>query len=351
VVLAGTATLLWTVLSRQWRAPFRFLHPVTIIVFCVTTLPWYMLCALRNPDFLRVFIWQHNLLRYFTPVFEHHQPFWFYGPILLLGLLPWTPLLAMTLADAAARLRNHFDVQSPSLFLECWALFPLVFFSFSQSKLPGYILPVMPPVVLLVSRGFARSLEGGRRGILWGVGACGALFLFPAFPWLATIIDHNGSREWLQGAAISAAVVAVVGGVIAVFLAVCKQPGAALQAVAILVTVILALSNFTILPQLDSELSSRSLAQQILQADPSGQHVATHNIPKAWRYGLHYYLGRDFPEWTPNSQTLEWIIGRNQTQADFFIHYRLRLEKIGKANSSPVSLFRIMDKSEAAPQR
>ena len=71
VILAGGATLLWAGLSRQWRVPFRFLHPLIITTFCVTALPWYILCALRNPDFLRDFLWHHNFERYLTPVFEH----------------------------------------------------------------------------------------------------------------------------------------------------------------------------------------------------------------------------------------------------------------------------------------
>ena len=81
MILAGGATLLWAALSRQWTAPFRFLHPLIIAVFCVTALPWYVLCAMRNPDFLRVFIWEHNFQRYLTPVFEHRQPFWFFGVV------------------------------------------------------------------------------------------------------------------------------------------------------------------------------------------------------------------------------------------------------------------------------
>ena len=88
VILAGGATLLWAALSRQWTAPFRFLHPVIIAVFCVTALPWYVLCSMRNPDFFRVFILQHNFARYLTPVFEHRQPFWFYVPILCPATIP-----------------------------------------------------------------------------------------------------------------------------------------------------------------------------------------------------------------------------------------------------------------------
>jgi len=55
VILAGGATVLWAALSRQWLAPFRFLHPLVIAAFCATALPWYVVCALRNPDFLQVF--------------------------------------------------------------------------------------------------------------------------------------------------------------------------------------------------------------------------------------------------------------------------------------------------------
>ncbi len=141
VILAGGATLLWAALSRQWLAPFRFLHPLIIIVFCATALPWYVLCALRNPDFLRVFIWQHNFERYLTPVFEHRQPFWYYCPILLAALIPWILFLIGAFRHAIRSAKNNAYSDSPGLFLACWTAFPVLFFSISQSKLPGYILP------------------------------------------------------------------------------------------------------------------------------------------------------------------------------------------------------------------
>ena len=89
VILAGGATLLWAALSRQWRAPFRFLHPLVIVVFCATALPWYVLCALRNPDFLRVFIWQHNFERYLNARFRTPPAvlvFWIYPVACLISL-------------------------------------------------------------------------------------------------------------------------------------------------------------------------------------------------------------------------------------------------------------------------
>ena len=148
VILAGGATLLWAALSRQWLAPFRFLHPLVIAVFCATALPWYVLCALRNPDFLRVFIWHHNFERYLTPVFQHPQPFWFYVPILLVASFPW---FAMAVSPDMHEMeeRRMAGLAGDIYFL--LGVLPFSFFSISQSKLPGYILPSVPPLFLLMS--------------------------------------------------------------------------------------------------------------------------------------------------------------------------------------------------------
>ena len=51
VILAGGAIALWALTTKQWRAALRAVHPLAVATFCVVTLPWYVLCALRNPDF------------------------------------------------------------------------------------------------------------------------------------------------------------------------------------------------------------------------------------------------------------------------------------------------------------
>ena len=177
-ILAGGATLLWAALSRHWRAVFRFLHPLVIVVFCATALPWYVLCALRNPDFLRVFIWQHNFQRYLTPIFEHRQPFWFYVPILAAASVPWI-LMATSLLTTKWEM-DEWKI-SPGLFIFCWALFPFVFFSLSQSKLPGYILPSIPPAFLLISRAVTRLSAFDSRRYAISLGITGAMILLGAY--------------------------------------------------------------------------------------------------------------------------------------------------------------------------
>jgi 4-amino-4-deoxy-L-arabinose transferase-like glycosyltransferase len=152
IILSGGAVLLWAAFTKRWRDAFHCLHPVAIASFCLTALPWYILCARRNPDFFRVFIIEHNFNRFLTPQFQHIQPFWYYVPILLIAFLPWTPLLVASASFGALKLW-HERILSPAtgLFF-CWSLFCLLFFSLSKSKLPGYILPTIPTIGILLAR-------------------------------------------------------------------------------------------------------------------------------------------------------------------------------------------------------
>ncbi len=151
IILSGGAVFFWAVFTKRWRDAFRLLHPAAIAAFCVTALPWYILCARRNPDFFRIFIIEHNFKRFLTPEFQHIQPFWYYVPILIVAFLPWSFLV---IAAAATDLKHWWSTREmgalTSLIL-CWAGFCLVFFSISKSKLPGYILPAVPAASLLVA--------------------------------------------------------------------------------------------------------------------------------------------------------------------------------------------------------
>src|SRR5439155_19680141 len=83
-------------------------------------------------------------------------------PIFLIAILPWSVVLLRVGYDAVLSFRQRQWKESNSLFLALWTIFPLVFFSFSQSKLPGYALPVLPPLSALAARSlvlaFQRSL-------------------------------------------------------------------------------------------------------------------------------------------------------------------------------------------------
>jgi 4-amino-4-deoxy-L-arabinose transferase-like glycosyltransferase len=314
VILAGGATLLWAALSHQWRASFRFLHPLVIGVFCATALPWYILCALRNPGFLRVFIWQHNFQRYLTPVFEHRQPFWFFGYVLVAAIFPWIWQLC---AIAFWPKRTVEWRNSPGLFFACWSGFIVLFFSLSQSKLPGYILPAIPPLFVLLGREVARSLEKGGRSTAWQMGAAGLVFM--AFAGLlaqpsiraARLLGINDLR--LLGAAL---VIAIVGGLFVFVLSCLKRPNTAFIGIVLLMIVLVDISSAAMLPQMSHMVSSRELATTILSQEQSATNIAEYKLPRSLDYGLQFYFDRELRQWNPEMPQPDLIITTLQGALD-----------------------------------
>jgi 4-amino-4-deoxy-L-arabinose transferase-like glycosyltransferase len=148
--LAGLTLLCWA--ARKGAGIIReLLRPVPVLVFAVVCLPWYGLCYARNGSiFLREFFWKHHFERYAAGALAHNQPPWYFLPVLALFLLPWTPLAAALNPAAVWK-------EGRSFFLLLWAVVTVVFFSFSRDKLPGYVLPALPPLAALAGIGLARK--------------------------------------------------------------------------------------------------------------------------------------------------------------------------------------------------
>jgi 4-amino-4-deoxy-L-arabinose transferase-like glycosyltransferase len=304
IILGGGAIGLWALTTKQWRAAFRAAHPLAIGAFCVVALPWYVLCALRNPDFIRVFIFQHNFERFLTPVFQHRQPFWFFIPITLLAVLPWTVLLWPAAREGLHVWRERSFAHSPGLFFACWAIFPVVFFSFSQSKLPGYILPAVPPLALLLAIILADAIRSenargksrfGIAGIALGL-TCLALGVAPLV-WMRRL--PQATRDASGQAIATAAIIAMVGGAAIAVLGLLQRRSFVLVSL-LLAVVLTEIAGSRILPALDPILSARPHAE-LLSRDLHPDRIFTLELPRSWDYGLAFYLGRELPEWSPTN--------------------------------------------------
>jgi 4-amino-4-deoxy-L-arabinose transferase-like glycosyltransferase len=153
LVLAGLVWVIWVMVNRRSGRPLIQIRGWVLLA--VITLPWFVYVQWRYPEFFRFFILEHHLLRFLTPAI-HPEPLWYYVPMLLGLLLPWTWLLPWTLA-AAGRWRDP-DYR----FLVIWAAVIVVFFSLSRGKLVPYILPALLPMALLVGHGLARLAGAGR---------------------------------------------------------------------------------------------------------------------------------------------------------------------------------------------
>lgn len=168
--LAGLVLIAFCLVERNPKAILRTLDPVGIALFLLVAAPWFVMVQHRTPEFFRVFFLQHNLARFGSNLYRHHQPFWYYIPVALAAALPWTVWLFPAVAEAWRALRRRLKGESDpgascafEVFLFVWAAVPIVFFSLSHSKLPGYILPAMPALLILAAVGFHRSAEQSQR--------------------------------------------------------------------------------------------------------------------------------------------------------------------------------------------
>lgn len=137
---------------------------------------WYVPVIMRHGwSFIDEFFLQHHFARYVSNKYHHPQPFFFYLLIIIPLTVPWTAFLIEGLAKARNwKWRGQSAIDKMRVFAVAWLLFPLAFFSFSGSKLPGYILPVLPAVALMAGDrlgGFASH----RTARFWTIRITGAL--------------------------------------------------------------------------------------------------------------------------------------------------------------------------------
>jgi 4-amino-4-deoxy-L-arabinose transferase-like glycosyltransferase len=303
VFLAGAIVLLFSYVRRDLRAAFRTLWWPGILLFLMIALPWYILVQTRNPRFFYVFILQHNFARFTTDTFRHAQPFWYYLPVLMLALVPWTFLAIPAVVDAlrgsfkdwrgryqrrlgpAERARVNPD-PFPE-FLVIWALFPILFFSMSQSKLPGYILPAVAPFTILTADYLQRRGEAALTPLLIAAhtalaGAIVGLFLL--FPFY--ILPN---RPVGRPMAITTGFVVVAIMVGAYFLL--RRKGLTFLRFATVAPVIFVIGFIlkVAAPIIDSYYSARPVAAELRALGTMDKPIAVFNGKRELRYGLSFY--------------------------------------------------------------
>src|SRR5262245_23365379 len=154
VLVPGLVVAGCIVATREWKWLVRLAPPRALLVFLLVAGPWYLLILrAQGREFVDVFLLGHNVARFTSTVHNHPGPFFYYVPVIVLGLFPWSGLLV----PALARLRPKLS--RADLLLLLWFALPLVFFSIAGSKLPGYILPALPPLAILMGRAAARLVE------------------------------------------------------------------------------------------------------------------------------------------------------------------------------------------------
>ena len=198
IVFPGAIIFLYLLLGKRWRLLKEMRLATGTILFLLISAPWFILVSQRNPEFAWFFFIHEHFERFLTKVHGRYEPIWFFIPVLLGTMIPWSFFIPTGLKGVW---RERFSVTGrQALYLAIWAIFIFAFFSKSDSKLVPYILPVFPPLALLMGRAFVRQLDGPDRLMriegyvlsvvltILGVGVC----IYPLLPQARDVTPLSG---------------------------------------------------------------------------------------------------------------------------------------------------------------
>jgi 4-amino-4-deoxy-L-arabinose transferase-like glycosyltransferase len=258
------------------------LRPRVLFTFFVVALPWYAACYARNGmPFIQTLFLEHQVGRFTSDALQHVQKFWYYLAVLPGAVYPWVFLLPLLFHR-----KLYEDVRAR--FLLTIFLFGFIFFSASTNKLPGYILPLLPPLIALIGIRLAQTKFAGELMM-----CCTMLLVF--IPAIAMMLPKAMAQGISYAYPVDTAAMASAGLLIPLLIMIggaeilaarkWRHEAAILIAGSLVVCSILYLKIAT-LPELDKVISARGRVPECIKPETT----------RAMRYGFNYYAGTIVPD-------------------------------------------------------
>ena len=255
-----------------------------VLAATVVALPWYSACYAANGWlFIDVFFIRHHFSRFTDDTLKHAQPFWYYVPVLIAALFPWSPALLLAIRrDSLQDVRRQYVV--------AWLLWTLLFFSLATNKLPGYLLPLLPAAAILTGLALA-EVEKAYLALIGGA------LLLGLVPMVAEVLPI-ALAEGLSHADLSQlpwrymAIGVVFAGLIF------RHEYSTSRAAAVALLAVGSVAGIAYLkreafPRLEQQVSARPLSRGIAARRAE---ICMGNMERRWRYGLNFYAVKPLPD-------------------------------------------------------
>lgn len=287
ILAAGIVLFTWFVNERgdtlrKWHVGSGW------IVTAAVAVPWFWLAFRENGfAFISIFFVNHNIARYVTDIHHHAQPFYYYLPVVLGLLFPWTGWLALLIgASPLTQFRKWRSWDPVKVFLTSWFLVPMIFFSLSGAKLPGYVLPSLPPLALLAAMRLDSLIEAPsaqrhrRLSLFLHSGLSGAMAVAAAISFGALY------QAWGAGLILAGAI--LLPGLFSFRCGLRGDWRKAVIATAVQgLVIVMATAQFAF-PVLGAHMSTREIAHRTLEQRTPGEPIVTYRF---FHHSLNYYTG------------------------------------------------------------
>ncbi|MFC1776517.1 phospholipid carrier-dependent glycosyltransferase [Pseudomonadota bacterium] len=195
MVLPAAAIVVYSIWQRDWGL-WKKLHLFKgLLLYLLITAPWFIAVSVVNPEFAQFFFIHEHFDRYTSDVHSREGPIYYFIPYLLLGVCPWLITSLRSLAFPGFKWLpenpGQFDAKR---FMWTFVVVTFCFFSLGQSKLPGYILPILPVIAIIAGGQIAHRdrIDADR----WVMLALGLLYLVGAFNIERLASDHYPAHQW-----------------------------------------------------------------------------------------------------------------------------------------------------------
>lgn len=159
IALPGLVIFVWLIWTRQFKKIFYLPWVSGLALLALIALPWFVMAQQKHPDFFNYMFIGQQLNRYTAATYNNPAPWWFYLAAITILFFPWVFFALNQLRRAApSAASSHQVAKEWALLCWIWVGAILAFFSIPNSKLVGYILPVMPPLALLAALGWERVM-------------------------------------------------------------------------------------------------------------------------------------------------------------------------------------------------
>ncbi|MCW3481185.1 glycosyltransferase family 39 protein [Neisseriaceae bacterium JH1-16] len=293
LVIPGATLVLYSLTTWQWTFWRRMHWASGLVLFFALTAPWFVAVSLKNPGFFDFFFIREHFQRFLTTEAKRTGPLYYFVPVLIVGLLPWTTLLPAMLNTGLRR--EPGKAFQPLRLLLIWSVFVFVFFSISKSKLPSYILPMFPALALLAARYFIEiDAAKLKRHLLFPMAFW--LILLAAVPFAGHFASPDSPLEVLIPFAHAVALAAVLFLVQALFAWRLLGSGRKLAAVALIAAA--SLASVT-----TASLGHDSYGRQLKSSKMLVEKLTPYLKPDSQIFSVSYYE-QSFPYYLDRKVTL-----------------------------------------------
>lgn len=336
IVFPGIIIFLYLLLMGQLKEIFRMHVLRGLLVYLLVAGPWYYLMyTVHGMEFINTFLGFHNVTRFTTPEHASRVTFWYYFPVVILGLFPWTGLLIQSVKASISD--SRIDDMRLLVFMHVWWVFVFIFFTVCKTKLVSYILPMFPALAIIIGWNISRMMQKMRHNTTfyhWIVGS-GLMFVLLGAAW---IIGGQQLPELAFGGMVLGVLTLLLGSAAVFTLWYYRDIQLAAWIHVMLGVVTMCVAFAFLLPVVADRFSVKTISAEYQQR--CDQNTAIY-VDKFLRPGFMYYTGKLGVEMLPKTDAFAKALQNGEHK--YFLVRGLEYRRLLQNQPQPANLQQVTE--------